>query len=65
MDNRHLTTCHEDGTISYWSVYSQRWYRRANSISDAELAAMGVYRRQRVRRHLVRSELRARNVKWA
>lgn len=46
------TTCHRDGSITYWSVYRQQWVRRAEHISDSELAAMSFCERERVMRHL-------------
>lgn len=45
-------TLHRDGTVSYWSVYEQRWRRDlAGSIADRELAAMNDDERERIRRH--------------
>jgi len=41
-------TYHRDGTISYWSVYEQRWQRTP----DRELAAMDHTERKRAIRHL-------------
>lgn len=46
------TTCHRDGTVTYWSVYEERWRRRIAHIPDRELAAMGEAERVRVMRHL-------------
>jgi len=45
-------TCHRDGTVTFWSVFRQTWICRTDSISDAELAAMGERERERVMRHL-------------
>ena len=51
------TTYHRDGTITYWSVYSQVWVRRADNVPDRELAAMDRVERTRVQRHLqIRTE---------
>ena len=44
------TTLHRDGTVSYWSVYDQRWHR-SRAIPDRELAAMDRASRRRVSRH--------------
>jgi len=46
------TTCHRNGTVTYWSVYSQVWMRQQDTISDRELAEMGEKERERVMRHL-------------
>jgi hypothetical protein len=47
-------TMHRDATVTYWSVYGQVWVRRASSVPDRELAAMGDDERARVMRHLAR-----------
>jgi hypothetical protein len=46
------TTCHRDGTVSYWSVYNQQYIERAAMVPDRELAAMDSAERDRVMRHL-------------
>ena len=46
------TTCHRDGTITYWSVYFQEWMEGVDDIPDRELAAMNGKERDRVIRHL-------------
>lgn len=46
------TICHEDGTITYWSVYEQRWIEREDDIPDRELATMSTEERNLVIRHL-------------
>jgi hypothetical protein len=46
------TTCHRDGTVTYWSVYDQTWKRHEYCIPDRELAAMSETERRRVMRHL-------------
>lgn len=46
------TVFHEDGTITYWSVYNQVWVKRAWSVPDEELAAMSEEERERVTQHL-------------
>lgn len=48
------TSYHRDGSVTYWSVYSQTW-QRASAVSDCELAAMGHDERERVLRHTVRA----------
>lgn len=45
-------TCHQDGTITYWSFYDQEWKRRRWTIADDELTAMGPKNRTRVMLHL-------------
>jgi hypothetical protein len=44
---------HDDGTVEYWSVYSQRWLR-AGSVPDRELAAMDAEERQEIIAFLAR-----------
>lgn len=46
------TTLHDDGTVTYWSVYEQVWRERAQSVPDRDLAAMGQEERLRVIEHL-------------
>lgn len=48
------TSYHRDGTVTYWSVYSQTW-QRSSRVSDAELAAMSHDERERVLRHTGRA----------
>lgn len=43
---------HRDGTATYWSVYQQRWVRRASSVPVEELLAMGFALACRVSSHL-------------
>jgi hypothetical protein len=45
-------TCHKDGTVTYWSVYTQSWAERQTWVPDNELAAMNEVERNRVIRHL-------------
>jgi hypothetical protein len=46
---KQQNTYHRDGTVSYWSVYTQCWERRpANSIPRDDLAAMNADERLRV-----------------
>ena len=47
-------TYHRDGTVTYWSVYSQVWVR-ASHLSDKELAARDSSERARIIRHTSRS----------
>lgn len=47
-------TMHRDGTITYWSVYEQRWIKRVVAVPDRELAAMNSDERERTLRHLSR-----------
>lgn len=53
----YASTFHRDGTISYWSVYEQRWCRSAQ-LPGAELAAMSEQERERVRKHLLTARAR-------
>jgi len=46
------TQFHRDGTITYWSVYKRVWVRRASTIENRELAAMGPIEREKVKCHL-------------
>ena len=43
---------HSDGTVTYWSVYQQQWFRHATHVPDRELAAMSDKVRKRVIDHL-------------
>lgn len=44
-------TLHRDGTVTYWSVYSQQWVR-SSSLPDQEYAAIGSEDRERIQAHL-------------
>lgn len=46
------TICHRNGTVSYWSVYEQRYYRETECIDQRELATMSWEEREKVLRHL-------------
>lgn len=46
------TTRHKDGTVTYWSVYSQQWVEHAHDVPDDELAAMSEKERGKVLSHL-------------
>lgn len=47
----YKTTCHDDGTVSYWNVYTQQWERReAGAIEDRVLASMTQQERDRIAR---------------
>lgn len=46
------TTYHRNGTVTFWSVYQQRWVSKARNISDSELAAMSEGERNKVAKHL-------------
>ena len=50
MSDTPHTTVHDDGTVTYWSVYEQVWHHRAEVVPDRELAAMSAAERQRVTR---------------
>ena len=42
-------TFHRDNTVTFWSIYEQRWIRvAAQRISDEELAGMNFNERARV-----------------
>lgn len=44
---------HRDGTVTYWSVYEQRWVR-SGGVPDRELAVMNRAEREKVQRHMER-----------
>lgn len=46
------TIFHDNHTVTYWSVYNQRWVKNTNYVPDKELAAMGQDERQKVISHL-------------
>jgi hypothetical protein len=48
---KYSPTYHRDRSVTFWSVYEQRWIR-ASTIPDRELAAMSTEERDRVLRHL-------------
>ncbi len=51
-------TFHRDNTVTFWSVYEQRWVRcKASRISDAELASMSDSERRRVARIVAKEVL--------
>lgn len=54
--SRLSITCHNDGTVTYWSVYDQSWRRRVRSVSDAHMATFSPAERERVARHLAEWE---------
>ena len=43
---------HRDGTVTYWSVYTQSWERRVTQIPTREFAVMAKAERSRILRHL-------------
>ena len=49
-------TLHRDGTVTYWSVYQQRWIKRASMVPDRELAAMGGNDRLEAMLHIAKTE---------
>lgn len=51
------TKYHEDGTVTFWSVYEQRWINHAQRVPDRELAAMPTDEREEVK-----AFLRAQNI---
>lgn len=49
MQGLFAPTFHRDNTVTFWSVYQQRWIRvAAQQISDKELAGMNLAERARV-----------------
>lgn len=42
---------HQDGSVSYWSVFRQQWVRN-HDVSDADLAAMSPSMRAKTMKHL-------------
>jgi len=47
---QYPTTVHRDGTVSYWSVYEQRWVVRASRVPDDDYAALAREDRERIER---------------
>lgn len=47
-------TLHRDGSVTYWSIYDQRWCHRAPAVPDEEYAAMAEQERIAVRRHILK-----------
>lgn len=57
------TTIHQDGTVTFWDVYSQQWKRcAAEAISDESLAALSADDRAKVVAKQERDQLRKRIV---
>ena len=53
MTNPTKVTLHRDATVTYWSVYEQRWARvPVERIPEREIAAMTRDARERVLRAL-------------
>ena len=50
--NKLATKLNSNKTITFWSVYLQRWIKNASDIADRELAAMSEPERARVINHL-------------
>jgi hypothetical protein len=48
------TKYHQDGTVTYWSVYQQQWVR-AHDVPARELAAMDAAERACVKEHIRRN----------
>jgi len=44
-------TFHEDGSITYWSVFNQVWERNVLEIPDKEYAAMNTNEREACLKH--------------
>jgi len=45
----YKTTFHRDGSLSYWSVYTQSWHRhRPTGLLDNEIASLRIKDRQKV-----------------
>lgn len=54
-DRDRLTTrCHDDGSLTYWSVMRQRWIKRGWAIDRADLAALSQDEREQVLCHIER-----------
>ena len=57
MTNPTKVTLHRDATVTYWSVYEQRWARvPVERIPEREIAAMTNAARERVLAALERHE---------
>jgi len=60
MNNLYPTTCHRDGTVTYWDVYRQAWARLDADLMSAEvLASMTAAERTRIARLVARHAARA------
>jgi len=46
------TVYHKNNTITYWSVFTQSWNRKVDSLPDCDLASMNTKERKQVRKHL-------------
>jgi len=47
---QYPTIVHRDGTVTYWSVYEQRWVVRAARVPDDDYAALPREDRERIER---------------
>lgn len=43
--------CHEDGTITYYSIYTHTWYERARIIKNKEYLSQHRTERDRLKKH--------------
>jgi len=48
----YRTVCHRDGSVSWWSVYTQTWHRTRVLPPDQDMAAMNAAERRRIALHL-------------
>ena len=51
----YRTVCHRDGSVSWWSVYTQTWHRTRVLPPDQDMAAMNAAERRRIALHLAAS----------
>ena len=51
------TTLHDDGTVTFWSVYHQCWVERAEHVNAEELGAMPQDERALVKLHLTAARI--------
>ena len=49
---KYATTYHRDRTVSYWSVYEQRWHQSVQAVPARELAARRPAEACRIQRHI-------------
>ncbi len=47
---------HRDGSVSWWSVYTQTWHRTRCLPPDQDMAAMSAAERRRIALHLAASD---------
>ena len=51
MSDTNKVTLHRDGSVTYWSVYYQAWYKNTFYIPYKEICAMSSKNQKRVLNH--------------